>query len=876
MTTIRHSLQTEIFRPIDERLITFVHVHKTLKKKKISNFLCLTVTKEDPLIFYVHQIKKTEKNVLKKKHCWTLSLLKLVDGLSPSMEIREFDLHFDKVYRWSAISLEERKTFLVILWKKCMSSMISDKPEFRNLPKEWLITSSAKLKPAPSADESEIEHADLAEFDEYQALNEKEERDLELMMSQIDFKASNAEKFVDELTTQLTKLDTENIQSMLSTEQQVSGLLTQLDCAINEIETLENQLDTYDDILGHVRNIIEKMEQKNMLIQIVNRNNEKLLTKLEKIVNKLELSAQHQVALVDADFTNSEKLKDAVAAAKELQSVMNAEIHPAMVQMTAVQEQKKRFDKWKSKFSHILSRHLNNLFIHMGNDVGELKRSGSELSLPVHTNLHKELGAYTDLMHWCKVMDRKAYVALMKVYTSSLGKLYERDIKRFFEEAKLKIAAGKALISNEDSRRPSVVGKQSSTSSSPTGLLGVDKDQWSCDIDTSERSRFDNVLETVLSQLQPVCLSEQNFCITFFQLDVLSPTTRNTQTTLDSAVDEIHKKEQDLSTHLPPQKIEKKINEEVRRMMSELFSCIEPELLNFLTYHEKLDSVYCMSALVRLTQHVMSAQDTGSFLSTTFGSVLIHVKRNYDRYMQLHLQSIQKTSLARKSKIGIIPFVANFEEFANTAETIFKHTDRRTDLDRWYIRLVTAMFETIQVVAADSSKTPPEVFKMENFHHLHAVLSQLKIPVLDNYKKEAKQKYTEALNAYVTRYFGRPLEKLNTFFEGVQSKVAQGVKESEISYQMAYSKQELRRVIREYPAREVKKGLDHLYRKVEKHLCEEENLLQVVWHAMQEEFIMQYKSIEDLIQRCYPGSMINLEFSIDDILQFFSEIARSH
>jgi len=61
----------------------------------------------------------------------------------------------------------------------------------------------------------------------------------------------------------------------------------------------------------------------------------------------------------------------------------------------------------------------------------------------------------------------------------------------------------------------------------------------------------------------------------------------------------------------------------------------------------------------------------------------------------------------------------------------------------------------------------------------------------------------------------------------VQAKVAQGVKESEISYQMAFSKQELRKVIREYPAREVKKGLDSLYRKVEKHLCEQENLLQV-------------------------------------------------
>lgn len=61
----------------------------------------------------------------------------------------------------------------------------------------------------------------------------------------------------------------------------------------------------------------------------------------------------------------------------------------------------------------------------------------------------------------------------------------------------------------------------------------------------------------------------------------------------------------------------------------------------------------------------------------------------------------------------------------------------------------------------------------------------------------------------------------------MQVKVAQGVKESEISYQVAFSKQELRQVIREYPAREVKKGLDHLYKKVDKHLCEEENLLQV-------------------------------------------------
>ena len=69
---------------------------------------------------------------------------------------------------------------------------------------------------------------------------------------------------------------------------------------------------------------------------------------------------------------------------------------------------------------------------------------------------------------------------------------------------------------------------------------------------------------------------------------------------------------------------------------------------------------------------------------------------------------------------------------------------------------------------------------------------------------------------------------LQIFFEGVQECIAAGVKEDEVGYQIAFSKQELRKCIKEYPAKELKKGLEQLYKKVEKHLCEEENLLQVL------------------------------------------------
>lgn len=52
--------------------------------------------------------------------------------------------------------------------------------------------------------------------------------------------------------------------------------------------------------------------------------------------------------------------------------------------------------------------------------------------------------------------------------------------------------------------------------------------------------------------------------------------------------------------------------------------------------------------------------------------------------------------------------------------------------------------------------------------------------------------------------------------------------------------------------------------------------IQVIWHSMQEEFIIQYKHIQDMIERCYPQSNITLQFTIENVLNIFSEIALQH
>ncbi|XP_057667737.1 exocyst complex component 1 [Diorhabda carinulata] len=831
--TVR-DLQNYVFNSKEEILISSCKVSKLFKKKKIS-FLCLVSVTTIPTSINIIQIKQADRQIFKRKRNWGLIELKSVDGHNESSDNLEFDLHLDKVYRWVALNGQERHAFIHNLWKYSDRYILHDKPVFKNIPKMWVTEDST----IPEKFDNNLLSLDHEFVEDFQVNTEKEQEDLKILMSGCEFAISNAEAFMEVLSRDLSLLDGENIHCVLASEDQVEALMEHLELALNEVEKMETQLNDYDEILCHVRDTMEKMEHKNSTLSTANMNNQWLMKQLEDLMMKLDLSSEHQKILEDADFTTAKGLAQAIDAANSLKRVINSDIDKSLLQMSAVSEQRKKFDKLKDKFSRNICRQLNNLFIHFGNHKGEGEKNLEGLTLPQHNGVHKELYPYTELIHWIKVMDKKMYDSLKDVYTTSMGKLYDRDLKNLFSIAREKIAVNGNVTS-------------------PTIIIGLDRDQWTLETSTKDRDRYDSILEQVLTSLEPVFLQEQQFCLKFFQLDIInSPNSENASAESDAVA---------------TRKMEKQIDEDIRNMMSSLFSCLKPELDMIIDHIKRQDNFYCMYVLVRLNQHVMSAQS--SFLSNTFASLLIEVKRSLDHFMQQQIESIKECRISKKSKCGILPYVSNLEIFAKNANCLLK-SDRGADLEKWYTRLVDTMLEYIAVHAVDH-KTPPQVIKMENYHHLYSLLSQLKISVLDNQRKEAKQKYNDALTAYVTLYFGRPLEKLNTFFEGVQARVASGIKASEVSYQLAFSKQELRKVINQYPGSQVKKGLEALYKKVEKHLSEEENLLQVVWRAMQGEFIRQYKTLEDLIHQCYPGSMISLEFTIDDILTFFSDIAQSH
>ncbi|XP_026201132.1 exocyst complex component 1 isoform X2 [Anabas testudineus] len=883
MTAIKHALQRDIFTPNDERLLGIVNVCKAGKKKK-NCFLCATVTTERPVQVKVVKVKKSDKgDFYKRQQTWELRDLTEVDAKDASKENPEFDLHFEKVYRWVASSTAEKNSFISCIWK-LNQRYLRKKLEFVNVSSQLLEES------VPSGESQSVAGGDEDALDDYQELSTREEQDIESMMEMCEDAISNAEAFAEVLSKELQVLDGANIQSIMASEKQVNILMQLLDEALTEVDTIEGKLSSYEEMLQSVKEQMDQISQSNRLIQISSTNNGKLLDEIQFLVNYMDLSKGHIRALQEGDLTSPKGIEACINASEALLQCMNVALRPGHDKLMAVKQQQLLFAELRDTFARRLTNHLNNVFVHQGHDQSStLSQHTAELTLPKHNPLHRDLLRYAKLMEWLKNTQREKYEGLSRTYVDYMSRLYEREIKDFFEVAKIKMAgttkeakgkfglhgsSGKLTGSTSSLNKLTVQGSNSRRSQS-SSLLDMGNMSAS-DLDVADRTKFDKIFEQVLSELEPLCLAEQDFISKFFKLQ------QHPTVTPPLAQPETEELDGSTPSRLPPQaehrhslSSEKDV---VRLMMNKIFQSIETELNSLIALGDKIDSFNSLYMLVKMSHHVWTAEnvDPASYLSTTLGNVLVTVKRNFDKCISGQIRQMEEVKISKKSKVGILPFVTGFEEFAELAETIFRSAERRGDLDKAYVKLIRAVFLNVEKVANESQKTPRDVVMMENFHHIFSTLSRLKISCLDAERREAKHKYTDHLQSYVINSLGQPLEKLNHFFEGVEARVAQGVREDEVSYQLAFNKQELRKVIKEYPGKEVKKGLDNLYKKVDKHLCEEESLLQVVWHSMQDEFIRQYKHFEDLIGRCYPGSGITMEFTIQDMLEYFSSIAQSH
>ncbi|KAL3899204.1 MAG: hypothetical protein SGCHY_002214 [Lobulomycetales sp.] len=206
----------------------------------------------------------------------------------------------------------------------------------------------------------------------------------------------------------------------------------------------------------------------------------------------------------------------------------------------------------------------------------------------------------------------------------------------------------------------------------------------------------------------------------------------------------------------------------------------------------------------------------------------------------------------------------------------------------WVLR---ALFESLNSLERETGgdDVNVQIAVIENMHYIYSEMRARRLITLDSFVKLAKSNYDASLNIYCKAVIRKPFLKLQEFFEGVEQ-LLKTQNYDEVSYNHMFSKNTLKEVIKKHPLKEVSKGVEGLYKRVDKHFRGEEGdhgsgqLLQVVWRGIQEELVSSLRKYEDrkshrvslnflVIEKCYGRDGLKLEFSVEEVLSMFSDLS---
>lgn len=110
------------------------------------------------------------------------------------------------------------------------------------------------------------------------------------------------------------------------------------------------------------------------------------------------------------------------------------------------------------------------------------------------------------------------------------------------------------------------------------------------------------------------------------------------------------------------------------------------------------------------------------------------------------------------------------------------------------------------------------ILLIENMNHFIEEVDNPKgLEVLDDWREAAQQELAEHLNLYLNTAMRRPLGKLLEYLENIEAQLAAGKNPGAIAAQPSNAKSTFNKVLSGYDGKEVRKGIETLRKRVEKH-----------------------------------------------------------
>lgn len=208
----------------------------------------------------------------------------------------------------------------------------------------------------------------------------------------------------------------------------------------------------------------------------------------------------------------------------------------------------------------------------------------------------------------------------------------------------------------------------------------------------------------------------------------------------------------------------------------------------------------------------------------------------FSKFFDEQIRAIEETKVQINKRKGVIAFVRVFPAFVSAVENMFAGVEanlalRRT-IDGEYERLLKSMFESLMVIAREhpaagvaSGAADPEDKEALNFHvllieNMNYLLEETETrgrQVLESWREQAQREYHEHMELYLKAVIRRPLGKLLDQLENIEGQLEAGKAAAAIARQPSNSMAVFNKVLSGYDAKEVRKGIEALRKRIEKH-----------------------------------------------------------
>lgn len=280
------------------------------------------------------------------------------------------------------------------------------------------------------------------------------------------------------------------------------------------------------------------------------------------------------------------------------------------------------------------------------------------------------------------------------------------------------------------------------------------------------------------------------------------------------------------------------------------------------------------------------------YLADYLASLYSSLAAAFDQYTRQQTKVILGAHFITKKRVGIHPVVSRFTEHLSIIENSYaaglgyqrtgvevgdnvsnyQCTESRELLDRCHTSVFRAIAQGLRMgaetnellgsistaarlkaaakeTAAGNSGEEAKfllnrhVVMIENLYRICTDLEPYSSPGITGIVKDARQNYNRELESYIADVLSRPLSKLMQFLHHYESRSTQPSKQKEVLSQ-------LKRTVQGFDGKEIRKGIESLRRRVEKHFTEAADpaVFGNVWHAIGKEYLAIYDKMYRIAQ----------------------------